>query len=824
MRSIAPGRAVPEFRSSHGCNNGNMNKKYVYIPFGYGKRGRLQQERFLIFGHDKEVGMTGKQPPGTENEPFRQEPLDCRDMLMNAPIGAFTSTPGGRLIYANPTLARLFGYDSPQEMIESTIDIGTQRYADPNDREKIKRLLDTHDEVHHFESRFVRRDGSLFWASYSVRAVRAGKETIDHFQGFFFDVTDRKRERESLLRTQFTMDRAPDSIVWIDDEGRIVYANDNASASMGYERGELLKMKIFEIDPDFLQERYGHFKEEMRRLGSLSFESRHRTKDGRIFPVEVNARYFDFDDHFLVCGFDRDITRRKRAEAELRESEGVLRSLLEATPVGVALLKDRVFKKVNKALCRITGYTEEEMRGMMTRILYPDEAEFERIGREMYEQMVREGLGVKDSVLKRKDGERIDVVLSLSPFNPDDISAGVCATVLDVTEHRREEKEREKLKEQLDHAQRLESIGTLAGGVAHDFNNLLMGIQGNAALMMIELDPTDPHYERLTHIEEQVRSGADLTRQLLGFARGGRYALKPMNVNDIIEKTAAMFGRTKKQITIHRKYGKDLWTVEADGSQMGRVFMNLFVNAWQAMPGGGEIFLETENLFLDDATARSISVSGGKCIKITVTDIGTGMDPKTLERIFDPFFTTKGMGRGTGLGLATVYGIIKGHGGAINVISRLGHGTTFHIYLPATEKSVIAEKASEFEVLRGTETILLVDDEAMVLEVTDRMLQSLGYRVHCARNGQEAVAFLRERKDAVDLVILDIIMPGMSGNETFDNLRKINPEQKVLLSSGYSVNDQAAELLEKGCNGFLQKPYLMKELAREVRAALDAKE
>lgn len=745
-------------------------------------------------------------------------------MLMNAPIGAFSSTPGGRLIYANLTLARLFGYGSPQDLIESTIDIGTQRYADPNDREKIKRLLDTHDEVHHFESRFVRRDGSLFWASYSVRAVRDGKRTIDHFQGFFFDITERKRERESLLRTQFTMDRAPDSIVWIDDEGRIVYANDNACASMGYERGELLKMKVFEIDPDFPQDRYWHFKEEMRRLGNLSFESRHRTKDGRIFPVEVNARYFDFDDQFLACGFDRDITRRKRAEEELRESEGVLRSLLEATPVGVALLKDRVFKKVNKALCGITGYTEEEMMGMMTRILYPDEAEFERIGREMYGQMVREGLGVKDSVLKRKDGELIDVVLSLSPFNPDDISAGVCATVLDVTEHRREEKEREKLKEQLDRAQRLESIGTLAGGVAHDFNNLLMGIQGNSALMMIELDPSDPHYERLMHIEEQVRSGADLTRQLLGFAQGGRYALKPMNINDIIEKTATMFGRTKKQITIHRKYGKDLWTVEIDGSQMGRVFMNLFVNAWQAMPGGGEIFLETENLFLDDATAHSISVSGGKCVKITVTDIGTGMDPKTLERIFDPFFTTKGMGRGTGLGLATVYGIIKGHGGAINVISRLGHGTTFHIYLPATEKSVITEKASEFEVLRGTETILLVDDEAMVLEVTDRMLQSLGYRVHCARNGREAVALLREKKGAIDLVILDIIMPGMSGNETFDNLRKINPEQRVLLSSGYSVNDQAAELLEKGCNGFLQKPYLMKELAREVRVALDAKE
>jgi two-component system cell cycle sensor histidine kinase/response regulator CckA len=231
----------------------------------------------------------------------------------------------------------------------------------------------------------------------------------------------------------------------------------------------------------------------------------------------------------------------------------------------------------------------------------------------------------------------------------------------------------------------MEAIGTLAGGIAHDFNNLLMGIQGYAELTLLDLDPSHPHYERLRRIEAQVQSGADLTKQLLGFARGGRYEVKPADMNDILEKSSSMFGRTQKEISIHRKFGRDLWSVEVDREQMEQVLMNLYMNASQAMPAGGEICLETENVLLNDEKAISCAVRPGKYVKISVTDTGTGMDEKTKERIFDPFFTTKGMGRGTGLGLATVYGIIKGHGGAINVYSEPGHGTTFDIYLPASE-------------------------------------------------------------------------------------------------------------------------------------------
>jgi PAS domain S-box-containing protein len=402
-----------------------------------------------------------------------------------------------------------------------------------------------------------------------------------------------------------------------------------------------------------------------------------------------------------------------------------------------------------------------------------------------------------------------------SAFNRDSEGriVSVVGTMKDITEFRDMEKK-------LFHAQKMEAIGTMAGGIAHDFNNLLMGIQGYASLALMNLDPSTPNYERLKKIEEQVQSGADLSKQLLGFDRGGRYEVKPTNINDIIEKTSSLFGRTKKEIIIHRKFGKDLWSVEVDRGQMEQVLMNLYVNAWQAMPGGGEIYLETEGVLLTDEQAFPYAIKPGKYIKIAVTDTGMGMDEKTKERIFDPFFTTKEMGRGIGLGLATVYGIIKGHRGMINVYSEPGHGATFTIHLPASEKEVVKEKSATGTIARGSETILLVEDEKMVLEVSKQLLESLGYRVYEAGSGQEAIAVYMEKRNEIDLVILDMIMPGISGGEVFDRLREINSDIKVLLSSGYSITGQAQEILDRGCNGFLQKPFQFEEFSQKIRSIL----
>jgi len=382
--------------------------------------------------------------------------------------------------------------------------------------------------------------------------------------------------------------------------------------------------------------------------------------------------------------------------------------------------------------------------------------------------------------------------------------------------------DRERLKAQLLQAQKMEAIGTLAGGIAHDFNNLLMGIEGRTSLMALDIDSDHPHAEHLKAIEDMVKKGATLTRQLLGFARRGKYEVKPTDLNDLVEKCSEMFGRTKKEIKIYKKYQEEIWMVEADQSQMEQVLLNLYVNAWQAMPDGGNLYIKTENVTLDEADIKPFRAGPGNYVKLSVTDTGVGMDEETRRRIFDPFFTTKEMHRGTGLGLASVYGIIKNHGGMINVFSKEDQGTTFDIFLPAVEIP-ISEHATdkpEKKIERGHETILLVDDEDMIIEVVQDMLTSMGYNVLPARSGKEAIEIYNANTDEIDMVILDMIMPDINGGDVYDTLKEINPEIKVLLSSGYSLNGKANKILERGCNGFIQKPFNTGQLSKALRKIL----
>jgi nitrogen-specific signal transduction histidine kinase/CheY-like chemotaxis protein len=381
--------------------------------------------------------------------------------------------------------------------------------------------------------------------------------------------------------------------------------------------------------------------------------------------------------------------------------------------------------------------------------------------------------------------------------------------------------EEKRLEAQFQQAQKMEAVGTLAGGIAHDFNNLLMGIQGRVSLMSIDAEFSHLHVEHLKGIEEHVRSAAELSRQLLGLARGGKYEVKPADLNEVIEKSTKMFGRTKKEITIYRKLPENIWTVEIDQGQIEQVLLNLYVNAWQSMPAGGELYLETKNTILDEGSTKPFGMEPGRFVEISVTDTGAGMDKATQERIFEPFFTTRGMGRGTGLGLASAYGIIKNHGGIINVNSEKGHGSTFRIYLPASDKEAVQEEASLEKVLKGKETVLLVDDEDMILDVGKQILEEMGYRCLVAKGGKKATELFKEKRDQIDLVILDMIMPDMGGGETYRILKKINPRLKVLLSSGYSIEGKATEMLKRGCNGFIQKPFNMKALSYKLREILE---
>jgi two-component system cell cycle sensor histidine kinase/response regulator CckA len=513
--------------------------------------------------------------------------------------------------------------------------------------------------------------------------------------------------------------------------------------------------------------------------------------------------------------------KRRQADKALQASEAKYRTIVEGLEEGYFEIDlDQNLTFFNDPLCKILGYSREELSGKNARF-FTSPATIGKMG-QIYRRLQKTGEPIRvtdyDAISKTGDSIALELTASLLQ-DSSGAPIGFRGVLRDVSERKEAEAESRKLEIQVRQAQKMESIGTLAGGIAHDFNNILMGIQGNASLMGLKTEPGHPNYEKIKNIETYVESGTELTRQLLGFARRGKYHAIATDVNDVISKSATMFGRTKKEIQIKMDLAPDIWTAEVDRGQIEQALLNLYVNAWQAMPHGGDLYLKTENVVLGAAFVNNkpYKVEPGDYIKITVTDTGIGIDRETRERIFEPFFTTKEMGRGTGLGLASVYGVIKNHGGYINVYSEIDQGTTFTVYLPASRKKI--EKQIEktvATVAMGTGTILLIDDEEMIIKVGKELLQELGYDVISARSGQEAIELYEKNAGKIDLVIMDMIMPGMGGGETFDRLKKINPEIKVLLSSGYSINGQASKILERGCEGFIQKPFNLIQLSDSI--------
>jgi PAS domain S-box-containing protein len=512
-------------------------------------------------------------------------------------------------------------------------------------------------------------------------------------------------------------------------------------------------------------------------------------------------------------------------ERRLCESEKTYRLLVNNIP-GIVFTgyKDWSIDFTDNKIEALSGYTKEDFDSRKLKwidIVVKDD--IEQIKRVFTEALKASKIYIREYRIKSKKGEIIWIQQrgQITCDKQGEV-LHIHGVLFDISDLKRAEEEKEKLEARIQQVQRMEAVGTLAEGMAHDFNNLLMGIQGNTSLMLVDTDSSHPHYRRLQNIEKYVQGGSELTSQLLGFARKGKYEVKLTDLNETVKKTSGTFSRTKKEIKIDRKYQQDIWTVEVDRVQIEQVLLNLYVNAWQVMPGGGELYLQTENITLDKDYVKPYEAEPGKYVKISITDTGFGMDEETRQRIFDPFFTTKEMGKGTGLGLASVYGIIKNHGGIINVYSEKGEGTTFNIYLPASEKKLIEEKELPKELLKGTETVLLVDDEDMIIDVGSQMLNKLGYEPLTATSGKEAIELFEANKDKIDMVILDMIMPEIGGGEAYDRMKEINPDIKVLLASGYSINGQATEILARGCNGFIQKPFSMSQFSQKIREILDS--
>ena len=611
-------------------------------------------------------------------------------------------------------------------------------------------------------------------------------------------------------------ENAADIIAVVDVDFKLTNVNRRFEEELGMRREELLGRPVASVmTPESVEHARAHVRELFGGKSQVMFEITVHRADGEVVPFEVNAVPIRQDGAIRAIEASlRNISERRKRDEALRTSEETNRVLLNAASSAVFLIDARgIVLAANQATRDRMGQGELVGRPI-AEFLPPEVAERRR---QKGLEVIRTGrpLEFEDECLGRS------YWTSIHPIH--DESGAIIRLAIysrDITEDKQAAEERKRLTLQLQQAQKMEAIGTLAGGIAHDFNNLLMAIQGNVSLVLFDLEPSDQRHRLLTNIEKLVGSGAELTAKLLGYARRGKYESRPLRPNDLVRETAETFSRMRKDIRIHCDLADGLKPIIADRGQLEQVLLNLFVNAADAMPNGGQLLLETRNATHHDIPAKGYTVNPGDYVRLSVRDTGVGMDRETMVRIFDPFFTTKRMGRGTGLGLASAYGIVKGHGGYIEVESEKGAGSVFFVYLPATDQPPAPEAKAGRQAEPGAGTVLLVDDELSVLEVTARMLERLGYTVVMAASGHEALTLYRGDPGRFRLVILDMIMPETGGGEVFDELKRINPEVRVLLASGYSMQGQARTIMNRGCTGFIQKPFTMDDLSLKLQAAL----
>jgi two-component system cell cycle sensor histidine kinase/response regulator CckA len=816
----------------------------------------------------------------------------------------------------------------------------------------VRPIFEGAENVLYVESWQRRRDGEKRLLAWWCRVLKDGSGNVTGALSTARDVTERRVAEERAETLTRSIDVHPDGAYWLDTEGRFVYVNDAACRALGYEREQLLRMNVFDVNPKATPERMQRVWELLRQEGHFFTESTHRRSDGSEFPVEIATAYVRSGGQEYACGFARDISERKQAEAALRKSEAQLSAALKLARLGhweydvakdlftfndhfyalfrttaereggyemsseryarrfchpddmamvgleigealetndpnytadvthrvifgdgeigyitvrIFIVKDsqgrtvrtygvnqdvtermrdiealRVseerfrtvfeavadgtvladtetgrFVLVNQALCRMLGYTQEELLRLAVDDIHLP-ADLPMVKEAFQRQLSGEQPLATGIPVLRKDGTTFIADIHGLPLTLGDARC-VLGVFRDMTAFN-------EMEQQLRQAQKMEAVGQLAGGVAHDFNNILCVIQGHCDLVLRSLREDDPLFKSIAQIQSSGERAAALTRQLLAFSR--KQALQPevLDLNATVRNLEGMLRRLiGEDIDFTTRLAASLGRVKADPGQVEQVVVNLAVNARDAMPRGGRLLIETANVELTEEHGGShADVAPGQYVMLVITDTGSGMDQRTMERVFEPFFTTKEKGKGTGLGLATVYGIVKQSGGAIRVASELGRGATFRVYLPRCDDAVAAKAAGAPAASpRGAgEHILLVEDETALGEVVRDVLTTLGYRVTLAANAGEALLAVEERCLAPDLVVTDIVMPGMSGAMLAKRLRRTQPDLKVLFMSGYADDGIThSGVLEPG-TPFIQKPFKIDDFAAKVALAL----
>lgn len=742
-----------------------------------------------------------------------------------APDAYYLNDQEGKFIDGNKAAEELIGYKKEELIGKSFLDLDL--LPDDQVAKAAALLIDSRQgKAAGLDELVLKRKGADKVAV-EIRTFPVQIENQSLILGIARDITERRRAEELLRQSEEKYRTLLDAIeigfYETDLKGNLVFVNDTIQKHLGYSAEELLGMNYRGYaDEQDVNTIYKAFNTVYRTgQADKGFVCNVITKEGARKTIEFTGSLVR-DAHGKPIGFrglSKDITARRQAEEQLRRSEEKYRTLFEESKdvISITTPEGRLLD-INPAGVQLFGASskEELLKLNVAQYIYADPTEREKLAKAIDEHGF-----VKDHevVMKSRSGNLLNFLLTATAVCDDNGNIVAYRGIMhDVTE-------KKHLEQQLFQAQKMESIGTLAGGIAHDFNNLLGGILGYASFMKTKMSNDHKFFSYVDTIERSAMRAAELTSQLLGFARGGKYDTKPVNLNDIVRETLKIIGRTfDKSIEIKTHLAGKLPVVEADATQIQQVLMNLCVNALDAMPVGGELTIGTELAILTDDYVRThLGAKRGSYVVLSVTDTGIGMDKETMKKIFDPFFTTKEKGKGTGLGLAMVYGVIKNHGGSVRVYSEPGAGSTFKVYLPANGVPEAKERFATRRPRGGNELVLLVDDEEAIRSLARDTLESFGYRVLLAENGKEAIEIYRLYKDTIGLVILDMVMPTLGGRETFLKLKELNPNVRALLSTGYSQNGKAKEILDSGVMGFVQKPYQVEELLQKMRTVLDAK-
>ncbi len=634
-------------------------------------------------------------------------------------------------------------------------------------------------------------------------------------------------------------ENANDIIYTHDLEGRMLSLNKAGERISGYTREERMGKDIMDVVAPEHRDLAGRMVvQKLQDEEPTQYEVDLLTKDGRRVPVEVSTRIIHQGRTAVaIQGIARDITERRRGEAALRAESSFRRAIIESSAMGLCVCHEvEEFPQVtftvwNKRMIEISGYTMEEINRLgWYQSVYPDPDVQQRAIERMGRMRVGDDMYAEEWEITRKDGEKRTVAISTSIVEGEDGSVHVLALMHDVTRRKLAEEERRQLEAQVQHAQKLESLGVLAGGIAHDFNNLLVGILGNAGLALMKLPPESPVRNYIEKLEAAGQRAAELTNQMLAYSGRGAFVVEPLDMTRLIKEMAHLLEASiSKKATFSYDLPADFPLIQGDPVQLQQVVMNLIINASEALEDeSGVITLRAGTKDIDQGSLPGIflrdDLPEGRYVCIEVADTGCGMDAETRERVFDPFFTTKFAGRG--LGLAAVLGIMRGHKGTVKVYSEPGQGTTFALYLPVTgdpaEPVDTAAKtpADDAQPWCGSGTVLVADDEETVREVAVKVLEERGFTVLLACDGQEAVDMFRSHADDICAALLDLSMPFLNGKEVLREIHGIRANVPVILSSGYTEEDAIGQSATERPAAFIQKPYAPDELAATLRSVL----